>query len=60
MRLPEVEEQDAQITVPRHFPPQSSQATVPLGNDEAVLLTMPTPEGTGRVIVVMVRVQQMR
>ena len=58
MRLPEVELEAATITVPRHHPPQRRLAAVPLGDDEAVLLSMPAPEGAGRVVVVMVRVRR--
>ena len=58
MRLPEVELEAATITVPRHHPPQRKLAAAPLGDAEALLLTMPAPEGAGRVVAVMVRVRR--
>lgn len=58
MRLPEVEHEAATITVPRHHPRQRKLAAAPLGDDEALLLTMPAPEGAGRVVAVMVRVRR--
>jgi len=56
MLLPQVELEAAKITVPRHFPLQRRLGAAPLGDGEALLLTMPTPQGGGRVVVVMVRV----
>ncbi len=57
MRLPAVELESATITVPRHHPSQRKLAAAPLGDGEALLLSMPAPEGAGRVVVVMVRVR---
>jgi hypothetical protein len=56
--LPDVEQPAATITVPRHHPVQRRQAAAPLGDGEALLLTLPSPEGTGRAIVVGVRVRR--
>lgn len=58
MRLPEVELGTATITVPRHHARQRKLAAVPLGDEEALVLTMPAPEGAGRVVAIMVRVRR--
>ena len=60
LRLPEVEQAGATITVPRHFPVQRRQARSRSADGESLLLTLPSPEGSGRVILVSVRVRRIR
>jgi hypothetical protein len=58
--LPGIEQRDAWIQVPRHYPVQTRRAGVALSDGEALLLTLPSPEPTGRVIVVKVRVKRLQ
>lgn len=60
LQLPDVELPAAKITVPRHYPTQRRQAAAPLGDHEAIVITLPAPEGDGRIIVVMVHVQKVQ
>jgi hypothetical protein len=58
--LPNVEVPGGRVTVARHHPVQSRRAAAPLTDTDGVLLTLPAPEGTGRVIVVKVNVKRLQ
>ncbi|MFV1959241.1 MAG: hypothetical protein ACC662_07490, partial [Planctomycetota bacterium] len=60
IRLPDVELPAARVTAARYHPVTSRSIAAPLGDDEAVLLSVPAPEGAGRVIVVKVRTQKVQ
>ena len=60
IQMPNVEVAEAKVTIPQHFPSQSRNAAALLGDDEAVLLAMPAPEGAGRSILVKVRVRKVQ
>ncbi len=58
--LPTLGSSAAQVTVPRHYPVQSRTAAPPLGDGQSLLLTLPAPEGTGRVVLVRVGVKRVQ
>ena len=60
MGLPDIGVEGGLVTVARHFPAQSRRAAAPLADGEAVVLTLPAPEGTGRVIVVKANVRRLQ
>lgn len=49
-----------EIQVPRHAPPQQRLAPATLADGQAIFLTLPAPERTGRVICVKVSVTKVR
>jgi tetratricopeptide (TPR) repeat protein len=58
--LPGVEEDQARVQVPRHFPVGVRRAALDLADDHALLLTLPEPTGSGRVIVVKLQARRIR
>lgn len=60
LSLPDVEVDGGLITVARHHPVRSRRAAAPLGDEEAVVLTLPTPETSNRVILAKVTVRKLQ
>ncbi len=60
IEMPNVEVAAAKVTIPQHFPRQSRNAAPRLGDDEALVLSLPAPEGAGRNVLVKVRVTKVQ